>query len=90
MTKKIASAEPEVEETFSLDDVQMFRITFRRKPPVMPNQARTKVYLTFGLTERDAVARVWDTFRGTSFQTDFHTEDATAELVIGRILKIGG
>ena len=90
MAKKLAAAEPEVEETFNLNDVQMFRITFRRKPPVMPNQVRTKVYLTFGLTEQDAIERVWDTFKGTSFQTDFHTDDATAELVIGKILKIGG
>lgn len=56
----------------------------------MPGQLRTKVYLTFGLSEDEAIDRIWDTFKGTTFQKEYQRDGASAELVIGKILKIGG
>lgn len=80
--------EPEVE--LSLDDVQLFKVTFRRKPPVIGNQPRQRMYLTYGITEDNAIDRIWNTFKGTSFHREFERDTASAEMVIGKIYKMGG
>lgn len=83
-----ASVEPETE--FNVDEIQLFKITFRRHPPITANQIRQRIFITFGIDETDAIDRIWHTFKRTSFQTEFSRESASAELVIGRVLKIGG
>lgn len=84
-----------VEEDTSISppelDTHLYKIVFRRvRPSTADNAPKQKMFITFGVTEDEAIDRIWNAYGGSSFQKDFSREQASAELVLGDIVKIGG
>jgi hypothetical protein len=88
-TKPIPDEEEEPELS-DLDHVHLYKLTFRRMPR-SPKEltSRTKQFVTFGTSEQDAIERVWQAYKGSSFTTDFERETATAEFILGGVFRWG-
>jgi hypothetical protein len=79
------------EEATEVLDTHLYKIVFRRvRPSTADNAPKQKMFITFGVTEDEAIDRIWNAYGGSSFQKDFSREQASAELVLGDIVKIGG
>lgn len=87
--------EVETEDTMPADQEglppQLFKVSFRRLPQSVRELAtRSRVYMTWGVTEEDAITRIWNAYSGSSFQKEFSRDNASAEIVIGGVYKIAG
>lgn len=86
MAKKMVGSVVEEEEV----RMHLYRVVFRRTTDGPAGGSRTRTYVTFGMSEEDAIARVWDAYHGSKFQEEFSAARSVAELVLGDIMKVGG
>ena len=83
-------AAEEEEDTSPAKTHHLYRVTFRRRPTDESLTVKSRIFITFGSDEPDAVQRICTVYQGSSFNKEFAIETPTVEFLIAGVLKVGG
>lgn len=86
MSKKLVVPSQVEEES---TQYHLYRVTCRRSPTDGLG-SRTKTFITFGTSEDDAKERIWQAYAGSSFAAEYSQEMAAADVILGKVMKLGG